>query len=171
MALLVRRLRVFRPIPIFVSGRGAASAFCSSQMGALTMIKRTIESRRTGGRWTEVEDGILVANWFDPTIDLETIAGLLPEPRSTNAIRCRGYKIGLGQKARVNSRQDKARVFPSWPIDMPHFEDHPDALPNGSIANAFRTGAYYVSVGSDLGPSAGDSTLEGAAIFPRGRKI
>lgn len=131
----------------------------------------TNRPKLVGVHWTTVEDAILVDDWPDPNTDFAAIAKRLPTPRSVDAIKHRGYKIGLGRKARPGSILTTVNGLSPWPSDMPKFEDHPDAVPTGSRAKAVRMGEYFLSAGAELASSPTGSTLDGAAIFPRGRRV
>ena len=121
--------------------------------------------------WTPEEDAILVASWPDPDMDFAAIAELIPRSRSEGAVKHRGYKIGLGRKARQPKVKEPGNDSMAWPADMPPFEDHPRAVASGSLANAARLGSRFKSYSQDAEASRTGSSLAGASIHPTGRRV
>jgi hypothetical protein len=109
--------------------------------------------------------------WPDPEIDFAGIAELLPGNHSAGAVKHRGYKIGLGRKARLNDPNDPAKNLTPWPDDMPDFDDHPHAAAPGSRTKAIRSGARFRSITKDAKSSPAGSSLEGGAFHPTGRRV
>ncbi len=121
--------------------------------------------------WTPEEEAILMACWPDPEIDFAAIAKLIPGVRTVGAVRHRGYKIGLGQKARHEKVDKPAKNLTAWPDDMPDFEDHPDAATPGPRAKAARLGSRFKSFSQDAESSRTGSSLDGASLHPTGRRV
>lgn len=121
--------------------------------------------------WTPEDDAILVASWPDPDIDFAGIAKLVSRPRSAGAIKHRGYKIGLGPKARPKKPKYPPETLTAWPDDMPDFEDHPDAAASGPRSKAARLGSRFRSFSQDAESSFTGSSLDGASILPAGRRV
>ena len=132
------------------------------------MSRRSIHNPET---WTPEEDAILVACWPDPDMDFAAIAELIPRSRSEAAVKHRGYKIGLGKKARQAKVEEPGNDSTAWPIDMPPFEDHTKAVAPGSLAKAARLGSRFKSFSQDAEASRTGSSLDGASIHPTGRRV
>lgn len=121
--------------------------------------------------WTPEDDAVLAACWPDPDIDFAAIAGMVSGERTVGAVKHRGYRIGLGRKARRAEAAASARKLTAWPDDMPRFEDHPDAAAPGPLSQAVRQGLRYGSVRHDMAASPTGSTFDGAAVHPAGRRV
>ncbi len=114
--------------------------------------------------WTPEEDIILVTCWPDPDIDCIAIAKLIPGPRTAGAVQHRGYKLGLGQKARHKKVKKPAKKLTAWPDDMPDFEDHPHAAAPGPRAKAARLGSRFKSFNQAAESSLTGSSLDEASL-------
>ena len=95
--------------------------------------------------WSSNEDEILRTCWGDPAVMYAEIARLLPRPRTPGAIKHRGYKIGLGSKAKPRPpKTPPAQKFSEWP-QVIRFDDSPKALAEGfNLAKAVRVNNRHV---------------------------
>jgi hypothetical protein len=121
--------------------------------------------------WTAEDDAVLVAAWSDPDLDFAAIAERLTRGCSAEAVKHRGYRMGLGRKARHKKVKKSAKDLMSERNRPPAFEDHPQAIAPGSRFKAARLGSRLGSVSRDAESSRTGSSLDGAAFHPSGRRV
>ena len=102
--------------------------------------------RRTRPEWTEEEDNTLRRLWVSTDIPKANLSVELKRNHHDVLDRADFLKLPKRKPKHITTLQFKWPITP-WPEDMPHFEDHPNAPPPGSLANAIKAANRYVGAG------------------------
>lgn len=119
-------------------------------------------------KWQDSEDEIIRTSWGNPFMGYGDITAQLPG-RTEGAMRHRAAQMRLGTKARP-PKPGQPKTLTPWDEDMPSFEDHPDAGPPGSLANALKAGVKYRQAINRPGAPVGHSMIGDGSrrVLPRG---